>query len=264
MRFLGLKHPAMSGPDVRHVQEQLKALGYHVGIDGVFGPRTDTAVRAFQRTHGLAIDGVVGAATIAALAKGRVQRKSSSAQPHGDGSFALTPAQVSSCCGCAEANVVQHWAGLQKALAECGLDDRPSMIAAIATIGTEVPAFLPISEYGGTAYFTKMYEGRKDLGNTQPGDGARYHGRGFIQLTGRANYRYYGQKLGLPLEQNPDLALEPEVAARILAQYFKDRGIGRLAAQGDWQGVRRAVNGGLNGWDRFSTLVNAMTAAHTP
>ena len=123
-----------------------------------------------------------------------------------------------------------------------------------------MPSFLPINEYGGDAYFTKMYEGRKDLGNTQPGDGARYHGRGYIQLTGRANYRSYGQKLGLALEQNPDLALEPDVAARILARYMKDHGVDRLAAAGDWEGVRRAVNGGLNGWDRFSGLVQKLSA----
>ena len=257
---LSLKKPALSGPGVRRVQQQLKALGYDVGVDGIFGPRTDTAVRAFQGSHGLAADGAVGPATAAALAKAQTSAKST-AGVAGDGAFGLTPAQISAICGCAQANVEQHWSGLQKALSECGLVDRASTIAAIATIGTEVPAFLPIKEYGDNAYFTKMYEGRKDLGNTQPGDGARYHGRGFIQLTGRANYRSYGEKLALPLEQNPDLALQPDVAARILALYFKDRGIGALAAQGDWHGVRRAVNGGLNGWDRFSTLVNELTAA---
>jgi peptidoglycan hydrolase-like protein with peptidoglycan-binding domain len=260
--LLGLKKPAMSGPDVRHLQQQLKALGYNVALDGIFGPGTDAAVRAFQGAHGLTADGTVGPATAAALAKGQTQ-STSPAQAAGGGTFGLTPAQISSICGCAQANVEQHWSGLQKALAECGLVDQASTIAAVATIGTEVPAFLPINEYGGNAYFTKSYEGRKDLGNTQPGDGARYHGRGFIQLTGRANYRAYGEKLAVPLEQNPDLALQPDVAARILARYFKDHGIGALAAQGDWQGVRRAVNGGLNGWDRFSTLVNAMTAAHS-
>src|SRR5204862_773156 len=91
----------------------------------------------------------------------------------------------------------------------------------------------------------------QQLGNTQPGDGARYHGRSFLQLTGRANYRRYGQKLGVDLEGNPELALDPDISARILATYFLDRGIPAKAAAGDWQGVRRAVNGGLNGYDRF-------------
>jgi predicted chitinase len=249
----------MSGPEVKKVQQRLKALGYTVDVDGAFGPGTAAAVKAFQGDKGLTADGIVGPGTQAALGGGAAPAPGPPAKV--SGKFTIPPAKIASICGCASANVQQHWPGLEKALAECGLTDRASTIAAIATIGTEVPAFLPINEYGGSDYFTKLYEGRKDLGNTQRGDGARYHGRGFIQLTGRANYRSYGTKLGLPLEQNPDLALQPDVAARILALYMKERGIGALAAKGDWQGVRRAVNGGLNGWDRFSSLVQQLSAA---
>jgi peptidoglycan hydrolase-like protein with peptidoglycan-binding domain len=252
--ILKLTKPMTSGPAVRQLQQRLKALGYAIAVDGVFGPGTAAAVKKFQAAQGLTADGIVGPATQAALGPQQVANR-----PAGT-PFALTPMQISTICGCPGANVEQHWPGLRKALAECGMDDRACMIAAIATIGTEVPSFLPINEYGGNAYFTRMYEGRKDLGNTQAGDGARYHGRGYIQLTGRANYRAYGQKLGLPLEKNPDLALQPDVAARILARYMKDRGIDKLAERGDWQGVRRAVNGGLNGWDRFSALVNQLSA----
>jgi hypothetical protein len=251
---LKITKPMTSGPAVRQLQQRLKALGYAVAVDGIFGPGTAAAVKKFQAAKGLAADGIVGPATQAAL--GGPQRVTQSAGT----AFALSPMQIGKICGCPGANVEQHWPGLQKALRECGIDDRACLIAAIATIGTEVPSFLPINEYGGNAYFTRMYEGRRDLGNTQPGDGARYHGRGYIQLTGRANYRAYGQKLGVPLEQNPDLALQPDVAARVLARYMKDRGIDKLAARGDWQGVRRAVNGGLNGWDRFSSLVNQLSA----
>jgi predicted chitinase len=152
-------------------------------------------------------------------------------------------------------NVKRHWPAIRAACVENGLTDRKSIVAVLATIGTEVGSFEPINEFGGTKYFTQHYENRRDLGNTQPGDGARYHGRGFIQLTGRANYRSYGQKLGLPLEDRPEQALKPEVAARILGRYFKDRRIADDARRGDWKTVRHKVNGGLNGWDRFSSLV---------
>jgi hypothetical protein len=176
----------------------------------------------------------------------------------GDGQF--TPGQIASAIGCAVDAVQQQWPALVSALQEQQMTDRSCLIAALATIGVEAPAFQAMNEYGGDAYFTRMYEGRTDLGNDQPGDGARYHGRGFILLTGRANYRAYGQLLNIPLEDNPDLALDSSVAARILALYFQQRGIGDCARSGDWVGVRRRVNNGLNGWARFIELVNAFQA----
>jgi len=175
--------------------------------------------------------------------------------------FNLAAPDIAGLLGSPPANVQQNWPGVYASCAANGLTDCPTMIAVVATIGTEVTAFAPINELGGTAYFTKLYENNKDLGNTQPGDGARYHGRGFIQLTGRANYATYGQLLHVPLEDDPDLALNAGVAAGVLALYFKNRGLPALARKGDWQGVRRGVNGGLNGWDRFSGLVQALQKA---
>jgi predicted chitinase len=258
--LLKLKKPHMAGPGVRAVQEQLQAQGYLTGaVDGIFGPATAEAVKALQRDHGLGADGVVGPQTRQALRQGKAQPLKKPVATAASGG--ISRESIASILGCPADNVRTHWPALQQALAECGLADRASTIAALATIGTEVSSFAPINEFGGDAYFTKMYEGRKDLGNTHPGDGARYHGRGFIQLTGRANYRSYGQKLGVQLEANPELALDPAVSARILATYMRDRGLGALAAKGDWQGVRRGVNGGLNGWDRFSVLVTRFEQA---
>jgi predicted chitinase len=152
-------------------------------------------------------------------------------------------------------NVKENYPFIADAMKEAGITDRNTVNGILATVFTEVGAkFAPIPEIAdGSAY-----NGRADLGNTQPGDGPRYKGRGYIQLTGRANYRSYGEKLGIDLEGNPDLALQPKVAAKILVQYFQDRNLDQLAQAGDWRGVRRGVNGGYNGWDTFSDAVSAL------
>lgn len=91
------------------------------------------------------------------------------------------------------------------------------------------------------------YEGRKDLGNTQPGDGRRFKGRGPPQLTGRANYRAAGKALGLDLEGNPEMVATPEVGFRVAGWYWTSRNLNRWADAGDFVKVTRLVNGGLNG-----------------
>ncbi len=164
--------------------------------------------------------------------------------------------QVAEVLGAPLANVERHLPAIFAALDELGVGDRATTIAAIATIGVETGSFAPIPEWASG----DAYEGRADLGNTEPGDGRRYKGRGFIQLTGRANYRNYGRRLGIDLEGNPDLALDSEIAARVLARYFVGRAIPEKAAAGDWGGVRVAVNGGWNGWQRFADLVDALEA----
>src|SRR5262245_31811007 len=157
--------------------------------------------------------------------------------------FDPSVAQIAAAIASGEQALEQYWPVVRAALIENGIVDPAGIIAAIATIRVEAPTFEPIDEYGGPAYWAQ-YEGRADLGNTEPGDGVRYHGRGFIQLTGRANYRGYGQLLGIPLEEQPDLALDPTVAARIFATYFSERQVHVAAAEGNWEEARRRVNGG--------------------
>jgi hypothetical protein len=175
--------------------------------------------------------------------------------------FNLAPPGIARALKSPPNNVKQHWPAVRSACLENGLADRESIVAVLATIGTEVGSFEPINEFGGPKYFTRHYENRPDLGNTHPGDGARYHGRGFIQLTGRGNYRKYGQTLDVPLENHPEQALNPAIAARILGRYFKDRGIAKNARKRDWHEVRFKVNGGLNGWDRFESCVTRLEQA---
>jgi peptidoglycan hydrolase-like protein with peptidoglycan-binding domain len=177
--------------------------------------------------------------------------------PSVDFNFPLNADQIASALGAPVANVRKYWPEIANSLKKRGITSTNAVIAVLATIQVEVGSFKPIPEYASGA----AYEGRSDLGNTQPGDGVRYKGRGFIQLTGRANYTSYGKKLGVDLVGNPDLALEPRVSAEVLAEYFAQRGIPAMANRGDWQAVRKAVNGGLNGWNAFIGAVNRLKAA---
>lgn len=109
----------------------------------------------------------------------------------------------------------------------------------------------PITEYGGRRYFDKYDTGKlaKALGNTPEadGDGYTYRGRGYVQLTGRANYAKAGDALGLDMLRKPDLALQPSVAALILVRGCCDGWFtGKKLADylpGDYRGARRVVNG---------------------
>lgn len=117
-------------------------------------------------------------------------------------------------------------AGLEALLAAMRTAGWPLAFAAygLATAAHETGRTMqPIREQGGEAYLRRMYdiEGARpakarELGNDEPGDGVRYAGRGYVQLTGKANYRKAGERLGLDLVARPDLALEPETSARIL------------------------------------------------
>ena len=99
------------------------------------------------------------------------------------------------------------------------------------------------------------YEGRADLGNTQRGDGKRFKGRGPIQLTGRANYRKYGQQLGIDFENNPEIVAIPSIGLMVACKFWADNGLNLLADQDDVRAVTRRINGGYNGFeDRKSHL----------
>ncbi len=174
----------------------------------------------------------------------------------------LTPDQIAVATRSPLHAVVSNWPLIRMALDEKGILTNLVEVAAAATIAIETArTFRPINEYGGPAYFTRMYEHRRDLGNVLPGDGARYHGRGYIQITGRGNYRAFSQAAGAPLEDHPEMALEPVTSARILASYFQTRRVDVAANAQDWRKVRRLVNGGYNGWDEFNEAVCALLEA---
>lgn len=190
-----------TGPDVEQLQRALFIEGFYRGIvDGFFGPATENAVIAFQRTKGhLTADGVAGPMTLCAL--GLMEDDVSVDDAIVDATTGLSVQVVGQMCpGAPVRNVRTHLPNVIGALIARQLEERSMVLMAIATIRTESAGFEPISEFqsrfntveGGPPF--GMYDNRQTLGNG-PGDGARFRGRGFIQLTGRANYQKYGPLL---------------------------------------------------------------------
>lgn len=146
---------------------------------------------------------------------------------------------------------------LNDILPSYGIDTPLRVSHFLAQAAHETADFRTLVEYGPDSYFTR-YDGRKDLGNVQPGDGLRFKGRGIFQLTGRINYRVYGQRLGVDLENNPARAAQAETSVKIACEYWKAKGLNGWADRDDVNEITRRINGGFNGLqDRKNKLLKA-------
>lgn len=132
---------------------------------------------------------------------------------------------------------------LVAAMSEFEINTPTREAAFIAQIAHESGSFRYVRELASGA----AYEGRADLGNTEPGDGPYFRGRGLIQITGRANYAKCGEELGLPLLENPELLEQPINAARSAAWFWETHGLNDLADVGDFIRITKRINGGTNG-----------------
>lgn len=116
----------------------------------------------------------------------------------------------------------------------------------MAQISHESGGFKYLKELGNNDYF-KKYEGRKDLGNLNEGDGLKFKGRGFIQITGRANYTVLAKDARIDCLNNPEL-LEQEPNAMISALWFWNKNkLNDLADKDDCKSITKKINGGYNG-----------------
>lgn len=99
------------------------------------------------------------------------------------------------------------------------------------------------------------YEGRKDLGNTEPGDGKRYKGRGLIQLTGRTNYTLMGLLLDQDFINNPTLLKQPPFAAESACAFWWNSRLDVIAtSEAQFRQVVKKINGGYNGMEHREKL----------
>ncbi|MDY7067558.1 hypothetical protein PsexTeo8_40400 [Pseudomonas extremaustralis] len=143
---------------------------------------------------------------------------------------------------------------LNTSMSRYGIVGTPRIAAFIAQVGHESGQFRWLKELWGPTVQQAGYEGRADLGNTVPGDGSKYRGRGLIQITGRANYAACGEALGLDLVNKPELLEMPQHAAMSAAWFWSTRGLNTLADQGEFVKITRRINGGLTGLDDRQAL----------
>jgi predicted chitinase len=246
---------------VKELQTALVKLGHMSQAEmntgpGVFGPKTESALKEFQAAHGVPNTGYYGPKTRAAFEKLGAKVGGSGGtggttgpgpvtgptEPGAKGGVSL--AQLRKIMpNLSQAKAEQYLPHLNKAMAEAGINTPKRQAAFLAQLAHESGEFRYMEEIASGS----AYEGRKDLGNTHPGDGVRFKGRGPIQLTGRNNYRAAGKALGIDLENNPKRAADPDVGFRTAAWFWNSRNLSSLADSGNFREITHRVNGGYNG-----------------
>lgn len=222
-----------SGEDVKKLQIKL-GLTPDAGI-AQFGPKTEAAVKAWQKANGLKDDGIVGEATWSKLFGINDQITDAVTQVAG---LALDKLKDKVPQGVLEE--------LSKIAESFGITNNLRLAHFLAQCAHESGSW----KYRVELASGKAYEGRKDLGNTEVGDGVRFKGRGYIQLTGRANYGKFSQFIGEDCVAQPDLVANKYPLAS--AAYFFNKNklwaICDLGATDDVvTKVSKRVNGGTNG-----------------
>lgn len=192
----------------------------------------------------------------------------------------ITPEEISHITGAPLKNTKKYWPIFVDELTKLGKNKIFFQVAILATIGVEQGQFTPTKEWyppswsleRAKKYFNDAYSNRKDLGNNGGDSGWNYRGRGFFQLTGMHNYRKYGQKIGVDLIKDPDLALDPVNSIKIAVLFAIDHGLDVWAKRAydptdefedeeAWRQVRRKVNGGLTHYDKFRKMVTLFKEA---
>jgi peptidoglycan L-alanyl-D-glutamate endopeptidase CwlK len=221
-----LQHPQKASAGMKDVQTKLKELGYYIGQpDGSYGIRTKAALLNFQREKGLTESGNADTPTLKALG---FEVPEDGPTVTGQVTVEIVKKMFPNV---AEANIKANLPIILRSLEDARLSDEHMVLMAITAIGIDsAGTFAPEVERESRfntsvkGHPFDLYDNRRDLGNQGPPDGERFRGRGYMQLTGRAKYQSYGKKIGLgdQLVENPDLASDPEVAAKLFVQYLRE------------------------------------------
>jgi putative chitinase len=171
------------------------------------------------------------------------------------------PQAVAAATGCPDEHVSAALPALINGLTEQGILDPYVLIGLLATIPVETAhLFTPVAEAFWLPNLARLrYYDTTDYGKVDPLSGQRYYGRGYIQRTWSTAYLNDGKALGVDLYHHPDLLLQPDIAARDAALFWKQKpGLMAACTQHNWHEVRRLVNGGTNGLGLFLDNVQTL------
>jgi putative chitinase len=165
--------------------------------------------------------------------------------------MSLDAPTLASCTGATLMNATKFMQPINFAMQLYEINTPERQAAFLAQIGEESGSLVYTTELWGPTEAQKEYEPPSSmathLGNTEPGDGFKFRGRGLIQITGRANYAAVGQALCLDCTNKPDLLAEPDWAAESAAWWWNTHGLNELADGGNFPQITRVINGALTG-----------------
>ena len=162
----------------------------------------------------------------------------------------MSPELIAACTGARIDRASRFAPYLSVGMAFYGIDTPARQAAFLANVGHESGGLKYVSEIWGPTPAQQRYEGRKDLGNTQPGDGSRFRGHGLIQTTGRANHALVRDRLRARFHDVPDFEAEPAAlmdtqwASLSACDYWDMKGLNALADAGDFDGICDLINRG--------------------
>lgn len=166
----------------------------------------------------------------------------------------MTPQELAQATGARIDRATTFLPYIEAAAPDFGITTPERMAAFLAQVGHESGGLHWLVEIWGPTEAQRRYEGREDLGNTEPGDGFRYRGRGLIQITGRANYQAASDALATDFITQPELLGEPDMAVRSAMWFWEKHGLNQHADAGRFERITRIINGGLNGYTERQAL----------
>jgi len=262
MRFLSI---GAQGASVVDLQQKLNILHFPCGLeDGIYGPATEAAVIAFQKSHNIVYDGIAGPETMTSLDMFTDEeiQASKEAHPVYNALNNITPDQVSELFPQAPVRTINaHYPILKEALNENQLTDIKSVVFALSAISAVSTSFNAHEETvtrfntspGGLPF--DLYDHRRDIGNSGHPDGERFRSRGFCIFRGRFQYQYVSAMIGIgdQLIDQPEQMMKVSMASKILAGLIRDQEKNLKCAllQNNLQSAYMCVTKDIEGFERF-------------